>query len=159
MDMNNFLKFVQVFALGTWVGSVLYFSFAVAQVAFSVLSSRDQAGLMVGQSLSRLHAMGMIAAVLYLVAGVALAGSLRTFTAPATIGVVLMLLLTAVSQTYVTHRMADLRREMVSIDATPKESALRVEFDKLHAVSVQLEGAILLIGVAALYFTVRTKPM
>ena len=48
---------------------------------------------------------------------------------------------------------------MVSIDATPKESALRVEFDKLHAVSVQLEGAILLIGVAALYFTVRTKPM
>lgn len=157
--MNNFLKFVQVFALGTWVGSVLYFSFAVAQVAFSVLSSRDQAGLMVGQSLSRLHAMGMIAAVLYLVAGVALAGSLRTFTAPATIGVVLMLLLTAVSQTYVTHRMADLRREMVSIDATPKESALRVEFDKLHAVSVQLEGAILLIGVAALYFTVRTKPM
>jgi uncharacterized membrane protein len=159
MDMNNFLKFVQVFALGTWVGSILYFSFAVAQVAFSVLSSRDQAGLMVGQSLSRLHAMGMIAAVLYLVAGVALAGSLRTFTAPATIGVVLMLLLTAVSQTYVTHRMADLRREMVSIDATPKESALRVEFDKLHAVSVQLEGAILLIGVAALYFTVRTKPM
>lgn len=157
--MNNFLKFVQVFALGTWVGSVLYFSFAVAQVAFSVLSSRDQAGLMVGQSLSRLHAMGMIAAVLYLVAGVALAGSLRTFTAPATIGVVLMLLLTAVSQTYVTHRMADLRREMVSIDATPKESALRVEFDKLHAVSVQLEGAILLIGVAALYFAVRTKPM
>jgi len=157
--MNNFLKFVQVFALGTWVGSILYFSFAVAQVAFSVLSSRDQAGLMVGQSLSRLHAMGMIAAVLYLVAGVALAGSLRTFTAPATIGVVLMLLLTAVSQTYVTHRMADLRREMVSIDATPKESALRVEFDKLHAVSVQLEGAILLIGVAALYFTVRTKPM
>ena len=157
--MNNFLKFVQVFALGTWVGSILYFSFAVAQVAFSVLSSRDQAGLMVGQSLSRLHAMGMIAAVLYLVAGVALAGSLRTFTAPATIGVVLMLLLTAVSQTYVTHRMADLRREMVSIDATPKESALRVEFDKLHAVSVQLEGAILLIGVAALYFAVRTKPM
>ena len=157
--MNNFLKFVQVFALGTWVGSIIYFSFAVAQVAFSVLSSRDQAGLMVGQSLSRLHAMGMIAAVLYLVAGVTMVGSLRAFTAPATIGVVLMLLLTAVSQTYVTHRMADLRREMVSIDATPKESPLRVEFDKLHTISVQVEGAILLIGVAALYFTVRTKPL
>lgn len=157
--MNNFLKFVQVFALGSWVGSILYFSFAVAQVAFSVLSSRDQAGLMVGQSLSRLHAMGMIAAVLYLVAGVALAGSLRTFTAPATIGVLLMLLLTAISQSYVTRRMADLSREMVSIDATPKQSPLRVEFDKLHTVSVQLEGAILLIGVAALYFTVRTKPL
>jgi uncharacterized membrane protein len=157
--MNNFLRFVQVFALGTWVGSILYFSFAVAQVAFSVLSSRDQAGLMVGQSLSRLHALGMIAAVLYLVAGVALAGSLRAFTAPATIGVVLMLLLTAVSQTYVTRRMADLRREMVSVDATPKENPLRIEFDKLHDVSVKLEGTILLIGVAALYFTVRTKPL
>ena len=157
--MNHFLKFVQVLALGTWVGSILYFSFAVAQVAFSVLSSRDQAGMMVGQALSRLHAMGMIAAVLYLVAGVALAGSLRTFTAPATVGVLLMLLLTAVSQSYVTHRMAELRRRMVSIDATPKDSPLRVEFDKLHTVSVQLEGSILLIGVAALYFTVRTNQL
>jgi hypothetical protein len=70
-----------------------------------------------------------------------------------------MLLLTAVSQTYVTRRMADLRREMVSVDATPKENPLRIEFDKLHDVSVKLEGTILLIGVAALYFTVRTKPL
>jgi len=28
--MTNILKFVQVFALGTWVGSIFYFSAAVA---------------------------------------------------------------------------------------------------------------------------------
>ena len=34
--------------------------------------------------------------------------------------------------------------------------ALRVEFDRLHGVSVKLEGATLLIGFASLFLTVRS---
>ncbi len=49
--------------MGTWVGSIIYLSFVVAPGAFGVLQSRDQAGLMVGYSLARLHYMGMVAAV------------------------------------------------------------------------------------------------
>jgi len=154
--MNSVLRFVQVFALGTWVGSIIYLSFVVAPGAFGVLQSRDQAGLMVGYSLARLHYMGVIAAVLYLLAGLVLAPSLKTFLQPAMIGVVLMLALTLVSQTRVTPRLATLRTEMVSVDATPKDNPLRVEFDRLHAVSVDLEGGVLLIGFAALFLTVRS---
>jgi hypothetical protein len=67
-----------------------------------------------------------------------------------------MVILTVVSQQIVIRRMNELRRQMVSVVATPPDSPLRVEFDRLHRVSVQLEGATLLIGVAALFLTVRT---
>jgi hypothetical protein len=66
-----------------------------------------------------------------------------------------MLALTIVSQHVVTSRLAALRTEMGSVDATPRENPLRVEFDKLHRVSVQLEGATLLVGIVTLYLTVR----
>jgi hypothetical protein len=156
--MTTILRFVQVFALGTWVGSIIYLSFVVAPGAFGVLQSRDQAGLMVGYSLARLHYIGVIAAVLYLLAGLVLAPSLKTFLQPAMIGVVLMLALTLASQTRVTPRLAELRTEMVSVDATPKDNPLRVEFDRLHQASVRIEVTVLLIGIAALFLTVRGTP-
>ena len=156
--MNSILRFVQVFALGTWVGSIIYLSFVVAPGAFGVLQSRDQAGLMVGYSLARLHYLGVIAAVLYLLAGLVLAPSPKNFLHPAMIGVVLMLALTLVSQTRVTPRLAELRTEMVSVDATLKDNPLRVEFDRLHQTSVRIEVTVLLIGVAALFLTVRGTP-
>jgi hypothetical protein len=155
--MNSILRFVQVFALGTWVGSIIYFV-VITQGVFGVLQSRDQAGLMVGYSLARLHYLGMVAAVLYLVAGLALAQSVKAFAQPAMLGVILMLLLTVVSQTRVTPRLAELRTEMVSVDATPKDNPLRVEFDRLHQTSVRIEVVVLLLGIASLFLTVRNAP-
>jgi hypothetical protein len=66
-----------------------------------------------------------------------------------------MLLLTVVSQTRVTPRLAELRTEMVSVDATPKDNPLRVEFDRLHQTSVRIEVVVLLLGIVSLFFTVR----
>jgi uncharacterized membrane protein len=152
--MNSFLKFVQVFALGTWVGSIIYLSFIVAPGAFATLKSRDQAGSMVGYSLSQLHLLGLIAAVLYIVATFVMVRSMKDLVQPAIIGVVLMALLTIFSQEHVTSRIHQLRTEMVSVDAPP-ESPLRVEFDHLHQLSVRLEVSVLLIGIASLFFTVR----
>jgi uncharacterized membrane protein len=71
--MTNILRFVQVFALGAWVGSIFYFSAAVAPGAFRVLSNQDQAGALVQFTLGRLHTLGMVAALLYLFASVGLA--------------------------------------------------------------------------------------
>ena len=53
--------------------------------------------------------------------------------------------------------MMELRREMGSVAATAKDSPLLVEFDRLHGVSVKLEGATLLIGFASLFLTVRSS--
>lgn len=155
--MNSILRFVQVIALGTWVGSIIYF-IVITQGIFGVLQSRDQTGLMVGYSLARLHYLGMVAAVLYLVAGLALAQSVKAFLQPAMIGVVLMLALTLVTQLRVLPRLAELRTEMVSVDSTPKDNPLRVEFDRLHKTSVRIETTVLLIGIAALFLIVRNPP-
>jgi uncharacterized membrane protein len=159
--MSNILRFVQIFALGTWVGSIFYFSAAVAPGAFRVLQSQDQAGLLVEFMLRRLHTLGVVAAVAFLFASAMLAmsasGSGKSLILPA-IGVAIMLLLTVISQHFVIRRMMNLRRQMVSVAATPPENPLRVEFNRLHRISVQLEGATLLIGFASLYLTVRRAP-
>ena len=95
--MTNILKFVQVFALGTWVGSIFYFSAAVAPGAFRVLPNKDLAGLVVELSLRRLHTLGVVAGIVFLLASAALAvsasGSRRSVLL-ASIGVAIMVVLT-----------------------------------------------------------------
>ena len=51
--------------------------------------------------------------------------------------------------------MTVLRAEMGSIDSTPLDSPLRVEFDSLHKASVRIEVTILLCGLAGLFLKVR----
>jgi hypothetical protein len=157
--MTSVLRFVQVFALGTWLGSIFYFSAAVAPGAFRVLPSQDLAGLLVEFTLRRLHTVGVIAGLLFLIASAAMAlssmGAGKRLILPV-VGVVIMVILTIVSQQIVIRRMNVLRGQMGSVIETPKDNPLRVEFDRLHGVSVRLEGATLLIGVVSLFLTVRT---
>jgi hypothetical protein len=157
--MTSILRFVQVFALGTWLGSIFYFSAAVAPGAFRVLLSQDLAGLLVEFTLRRLHTVGVVAGLLFLIASAAMAltsaGAGKRLILPV-VGVLVMVILTMVSQHVVIRRMNVLRTGMGSVVETPKDNPLRVEFDRLHGVSVQLEGATLLIGVVALFLAVRT---
>jgi hypothetical protein len=69
--------------------------------------------------------------------------------------VVLMILLTVVSQHAVSPKMATLRVQMGSIQATAADSPLLAEFRRLHRISASLEGGVLLAGLAALYLMVR----
>jgi hypothetical protein len=153
--MTSILRFVEVFALGTWVGSILFFSFAVAPAAFTVLSNRHDAGAVVGYSLTRLHWSGIIAGLIYLAALVLEQKSFTGWFRPAAFAVILMIALTFSSQRFVSRRMTVLRAEMGSIDSTPLDSPLRVEFDSLHKASVRIEVTILLLGLAGLFLTVR----
>jgi Domain of unknown function (DUF4149) len=156
--MTSILRFVQMFALGTWLGSIFYFSAAVAPGAFRVLGNQDQAGMLVEFALRRLHTLGVIAGLLFLLASAAMAvvssGAGKRLILPVA-GVVIMVALTVVSQHVVIRRMMALRREMVSVMATSPENPLRVEFDRLHGVSVRLEGATLLIGLVSFFLTLR----
>jgi hypothetical protein len=157
MLLSQALRFVRVFALGAWLGAIIYFAAVVTQGAFAVLPNRDTAGLLVGFTLGGLHLMGLIAAVVFVAASVGLTKSLRAFVEPAVIGVILMVALTIASQDYVMPRMAVLRTQMVSVEATPGNDPRRVEFDRLHSASVDLEVGVLLIGLAALFLTTRER--
>jgi len=63
--------------------------------------------------------------------------------------------LTFSSHHFVSRRMTALRGQMGSIDSTPVDSPLRVEFDSLHRASVRIEVTVLLLGLAGLFLTVR----
>ncbi len=155
--MSTILRYLEFLSLGTWVGSIVYLSFIVAPGAFATLGSRDQAGAVVAMALGRLHILGLIAGLLFLASRVALVRSLSGLATSAALVVMVMLLLTLVSQQWVGARMAHLRLEMGSVERTPTDHPLRIQFNRLHRASVQLELAVLLAGLAALFLAVREK--
>ena len=152
---------VEFLSLSLWLGAGTFLSFVVAPGAFTILGSRDAAGLMVGYSLGRLHYAGIFLGLLFLLARLARTRDFASFTSAAALCVVLMVVLTAASQFTVSNRMNQLKKEMVSVQNTPEADPRRVEFNRLHHRSVLFEGAVLLLGFAGMFFLVRevtTKP-
>ena len=153
--MSTFLRAIEFLGLSLWLGSDVFLSFVVAPGAFRILGSRDQAGAMVGYSLSVMHIGGMVCGLVVLLARLARTKGFASLVTPAAHCVVLMIVLTAISQFTVSAKMAALRVQMGSIQATAADSPLLAEFSRLHAVSVLLESGVLLAGLGALYFMVR----
>lgn len=153
--MSTVLRAIEFLGLSIWLGSDVFLSFVVAPGAFSVLASRDQAGAIVGYSLTRMHWMGIVCGVVILLVRVLRTRSLAGLVAPAALCVVVMILLTVISQVAVSPKMAVLRVHMGSIQATQAGSPLLAEFGRLHRISVGLESGVLLAGMAALLWMVR----
>ncbi len=130
-------------------------SFVVAPGAFRILGSRDQAGAIVGYSLGRMHIAGIACGVLLLLARLMRTKSFESVASPAALCVAVMIALTAISQYTVSAKMAALRVQMGSIQATAEGSPLLAEFSKLHRISVTLESGVLLAGIAAMVLMVR----
>jgi hypothetical protein len=78
-----------------------------------------------------------------------------SFTAAAALCVVLMVVLTVASQFMVSNRMERLKREMVSVQNTPESDPRRVEFNRLHHVSVGYETAVLVAGLVGMILLVK----
>jgi uncharacterized membrane protein len=158
--MATILRFLQSIALVTWVGGIFFLAAIAAPAAFTMLSTRGEAGAVVGYMLGKLHVLGYVAGAVYLVCAVALAKSSVALLKPAALLVIGMLLLTAVNQHGVAPQLADLRAQMASefgnVDQTPKENPLRAEFGKLHGVSTIVELVVLLLGLAALFLTLKS---
>jgi len=152
------LRFLQFLSLGCWLGSIIFF-IVFTQGIFSVMPTKDLAGVAVGYSLARLHILGIVAGCVYLIATAALGKSVAALARPAPLLVFVMILCTMASQYGVIARMDTLRAQMGSVEATAADSPLRVAFDRLHQYSVRLESAVLLSGLAALFLTARQKSM
>ena len=151
--MTTVWRFLKVFTLGTWVGSMIFFGF-VAGTLFSQLKNPDDAGNIVAILLWGLHILGIVAAIVYLVVALISARSWKGLVQPASILVELMLLVTLVSQLWIMPTMDHLRQQMGSYASTAANNPLRMQFDHLHVISVRLEGGVLILGVIALLLTV-----
>jgi hypothetical protein len=153
--MTTFLRTLEFLSLGLWLGSDVFLSFVVAPGAFHVLATRDQAGVMVGFALTRMHIGGIICGVIFLLARLARTRSFASVGAPAALCVLVMIAATLVSQCTVSAKMAALRGQMGSIQATAVNSPLLAEFTRLHSISVSLESVVLLAGIAGIFLLVR----
>ncbi len=141
--MQTFFRTIEFLALSLWLGADAFLSFVVAPGAFTILGSRDAAGMLVGFSLARLHLAGIFLGLLFLIARLLRTHSFASFTTPAALCIVLMVVLTAASQFTVSNRMGILKKEMVSVQNTPENDPRRIAFNHLHHVSVGYEGAVL----------------
>jgi len=150
------VRFLQCFSLGTWIGSIFFFGAIMAPAAFTVFSS-EQAGNLVNPDASgRLHLAGMVCGVIYLIANAGGAGTPAALLRPAPLLVLVMIVLTFVSQFWVIGNMEALRAQAGGVAAgLPDGSAIRASFDRLHVISVRLESGVLLAGIAALLLTSR----
>lgn len=153
--MSTVLRGIEFLTVSLWLGADVFLSFVVAPGAFAILGSRDAAGMMVGYSLARLHFAGIFLGLLFLVARLARTRDFASFTTAAALCVVLMVVLTAASQFTVSNRMESLKKQMVSVQNTPEDDPRRVQFNRLHHRSVWYEGAVLLLGFAAMFLLVR----
>ena len=154
--MLTSFRTLEFLGLSVWIGSDIFLSFVVAPGAFRVLApNRDQAGAVVGFALTKMHLIGIACGVVALLVRLIRTKAAASVVAPAALCLMLMIALTAISQLTVTPKMAALRTQMGSIQATAVDSPLLVEFAKLHQVSVTLESGVLLAGIACIFLMVK----
>jgi hypothetical protein len=153
----SLLRFLMMLSLAIWVGGIVFFAFVLAPTVFSVLPTRNLAGMVVSRSLARLHWIGLFSGIAYLVFSLLLSrlsGSFHAF-APRHLLVLLMIALVLIAQFGIAGKMNQLRLDMGVIDNVPQDDARRVEFNRLHVWSTRAEGTILMLGLAVLFLTVR----
>jgi uncharacterized membrane protein len=150
-------RFLMLLALVVWIGGIIFFSFVVAPALFSILPTRELAGAVVQRSLNVLHWIGLVSALVFLIAS-----TLDALNTPGVqygisrnILMTIALALTLISQFGVTREMSRLRRDMGTIDTVSAADSRRVEFNRLHTASTGLEGGVLLLGLATLVLVAK----
>jgi len=151
--MTTVLRILRLIAISTWVGSLIFFGF-VAKVAFSTLPDAHSAGVVVRGTLISLHHLGLVAGMIYFFITLGLLAT-QGDTHPARAAelalIIAMLGLTLYSQYSVLPRMEADRTSLGGDVATASSNApAHIHFDRLHSLSVKVEGAILIEGLLLL---------
>jgi hypothetical protein len=146
--MVALVKWLYLVALGVWLGSIVFFSFAVAPQVFGVLP-RPDAGRVVSAIFPLYYYVGYVCAGTMLVAAFLLRASASATRGAWTVSAALaglMLAVTLYAGLIVQPRAHTLRSAMQD---APDAAATKAEFDRLHRRAVQLNGTVL-IGVLVL---------
>lgn len=153
----SLLRFLMMLSLAIWLGGIMFFAFVLAPTVFSVLPTRNLAGMVVSRSLARLHWMGLFSGIAYLIFSMALsrlAGRFQPFALRHLL-VLLMIALVLIAQFGISGKMNRLRADMGVIDSVAQNDPRRLEFNRLHLWSTRTEGTILILGLAVLFLTTR----
>ena len=167
--MRTLVRSLILLGLVVWVGGLLFFGAVVAPVAFGSLmpmfpdaaAGLHVAGTMVRDSLLHLHDIGLVCGVILLLLCIVerLARMTRRSIAPQLVLLAVMLGLTAYSQFSVIPRMDTLRVQAgPAMDNPEASNAAKVDFNRLHNLSSNLEGIVLLCGLGLIVLYARPEP-
>ena len=157
---HQIVAFIEILLLAVWLGSMMFFSFAVAPSAFAVLPSRELAGAMVTSSITKVETLGLIIGPLLILLQLAGWRARRASSPARTIRLVLLIVMTlaaALSRFWISPTMVSLRQSLGRpIDDLPLTDPSRVQFNDLHQYSVAAMSVGLFAGLAVLFLTVRS---
>jgi hypothetical protein len=151
--MKILIRSLLYLALIVWLGAEIFFP-VVAAITFQTLRpDTHTAGSIVGQLLRILHGIGLVSALVVL-ALLALGPAFGLYKPKVVLApmilTVLMLALTVYSQFGIIPAM---ERDRIAaggaIDSADQGNAITVHFNKLHDHSEKIEGAVMLLGIAA----------
>ncbi len=146
------LLFIYLLSLVCWLGAIIFFSFFTAPALFARLPVA-QAGAVVATIFPRYYILGYVAGIIALVLAfymmVALEGA-RGWWGLSVAALVLAVACTFYAGLEVRPRVTELRP--VTEEQNP-DPARKAEFDRLHRLSVALNGAVLGLDLVALFGT------
>lgn len=155
----SFLRYIKLLSLSLWIGSFFFFAVVVAPALFSVLPSRQLAGMVVTRSLNNLHWIGIACGLIFLLCSVLLAlvhGGSGPFH-PRDLLLVVMMAITLSAHFGIERHMNAMRTEMGTIDQVPHDDPRRVEFNRLHVWSTRMESSVFFLGLVLFFLEVRAQ--
>jgi hypothetical protein len=151
---------MEVMLLGVWLGSMMFFSFAVAPSAFAVLPTREMAGVMVTSSISKIEVLGLIIGALLILIQAANWRTRPSSRGVKTVQIALLILMIAsagLSRFWISPAMVSIRATMGGrIDEMAASEPMRIQFNDLHQYSVGLMSVAMISGLVVLFLTVRS---
>jgi hypothetical protein len=139
----NLLIIVYHLVLSCWLGGAALFTFQLTPTLFAAYP-RDMAGNIVGLLFPGYFRWGLACGAVALLCQLIQRGR---FAVASLLIIGLMLLLTATQALVIEPRAAELKRSIVSFETTPKEDPLRVQFRRLHGLSMAANLAVIVGGV------------
>jgi hypothetical protein len=140
--------FIYLLSLVSWLGGMVFFSALVAPLVFKVLPMAE-AGKLQAAMFPRYYLLGYICGAIGVATAIYLCAVRmpRMWWAMAVLALVIALGLTVYAGAVVRPRVDAIRS--VTEEANP-DPARRAEFDRLHRLSVILNGAVMLLDLGAL---------
>ena len=149
-----FLRVLFHLALAVWLGETIFLSLVVAPVLFTRMPAAD-AGQVMSLLFPFYYGVGSGCAVVLMGCAVLLWRRLRAQSTPWVIGGAIAALLLAA--TLYAAVVLQPRLHIVRAARDAGEASARVEFDRLHAVSVQLNAAVLIGNLLILVLVAQSR--
>jgi hypothetical protein len=139
----NFLTLLYNLAISCWLGGAALFTFLLTPILFASYS-RDIAGGIVGILFPGYFRWGLACGAVALICQVCNRGRFALASLCIITG---LLALTAVQAFVIEPRAAALKQSIVSFETTPADHPLRLQFRKLHGLSMAANLAVIAGGV------------